>query len=337
MILHADTREDARNESSALDLVVEDAEITAVFDGKTELTALLNRIREHATSFVFDPAKPGERDACRSLAYKVARSKTAIDGKGKEIVADIKKKAAEIDRMRKAARDDRDNLKKDVLAPVTKWEARQAEIDDALNDIVELRDVLIHEDATKIKARLTALERYTDFDFGHKEAEADKEIAASRQMICNALEKRKQYEAEQAELARLRAEAAKREEEDRKRREEAARKEREARIAKQAAEKAARETEERLRREREAAETRARRAEEDKRRVTEKADANHAANKAAPSKSPRTLRAQMQLRRQNARIFNEALQSITPDMLVSPEALLSAIFAGRIRHVKLEV
>ena len=208
MILHEETTEDTRKESSALDLVVEDAEITAVFDGKAELDALLKRIREHATSFVFDPQKPGERDACRSLAYKVARSKTAIDGKGKEIVADIKKKAATIDAMRKAARDDLDALKKEVLAPVTAWEARQAEIDDALNDIVELREVLIHEDAAKIEKRLQALENHKHFDFDHKQHEAEKEIAASRQVICNALEKRKQYDAEQAELARLRADAA---------------------------------------------------------------------------------------------------------------------------------
>lgn len=330
MIITEETTKN-RNDSSALDLVVENAEVVSVFSGKTNLDALLKRIRDHATSFVFDPKKPGERDACRSLAYKVARSKTAIDAKGKEIVANIKKKAATIDALRKAARDDLDALKQDVLAPVNAWEAEQARIEDAIADIIDLRDVLIHEDTVKIERRLNALDRYTEVDFGDRAPQAEKEIATSRQVITDALQKRKQHDAEQAELARLRAEAAKREEEDRRRKAEAARKEREAQIAKEAAEKAARETEERLQRERDAAEERARKAEREKALVTTRVDPP-----TSPKASVLTLREMQSAKNHQARIMREAAESVTPEMLASPEAMINAISGGHVKHVTLE-
>ena len=62
------------------------------------------------------------RDAIASQAYKVSKSKTAVDNHGKDLVAGIKAQAAVIDRDRKAWRDQCDALRDEIRKPLDEWE-----------------------------------------------------------------------------------------------------------------------------------------------------------------------------------------------------------------------
>lgn len=94
-------------------LPIETINAVEIFDGKedTALRALLDRVRAEVTGEVFDVSTAAGRKLCAAVAYKVARSKTAIDEAGKALVADWKEKCKVIDSRRKLARDELDALK----------------------------------------------------------------------------------------------------------------------------------------------------------------------------------------------------------------------------------
>lgn len=217
-----------------------------VFQAANGLDPYLQQIRAEIDGFIPDVSTKKGRDAIASIAHKVARSKTALDNVGKELVADLKEIPKKIDAERKRMRDLLDAWKDEVRAPLNEWE--QAEADrvakhqagiDQINLRLECRDL----DAAELATNIEWLEGMAIGDHWEEfEAEAarakDKALTALRE----ALGARQRYEAEQAELERLRAEAAQREQ-----------KEREERIAREAAEKAQREAEQRAQAERDTA------------------------------------------------------------------------------------
>lgn len=200
-----------------------------VYSTENGLEPYLQIIKAEIDSFVPDVRTRKGREAIASIAYKVARSKTALDNAGKELVAELKEVPKKIDAERKRMRDLLDAWQADVRRPLTEWEeaeaARVARHQGEINKInlrLECRDL----DSTELKANIAWLESLAISEAWEEfEAEAarakDKALAALR----DALAAREKFEAEQAELERLRAEAAAREQ-----------KEREERIAREAAE-----------------------------------------------------------------------------------------------------
>ena len=217
-----------------------------VFQAANGLDPYLQQIRAEIDAFVPDVTTKKGRDAIASIAHKVARSKTALDNVGKELVAELKEIPKKIDAERKRMRDTLDAWKDEVRAPLNEWEAaeeaRKAKHQGAIDQInlrLECRDL----DSSELCQNIEWLETMAiDESWEEFESEAlrakDKALAALRE----ALVARERYEAEQAELERLRAEAAQREQ-----------KEREERIAREAAEQAQREAEQRAQAERDAA------------------------------------------------------------------------------------
>ena len=217
-----------------------------VFQAPNGLDPYLQQIRAEIDAFVPDVSTKKGRDAIASIAHKVARSKTALDNVGKELVAELKEIPKKIDAERKRVRDTLDAWRDEVRAPLNEWEAaeeaRKAKHQGAIDQInlrLECRDL----DSSELCQNIEWLETMAiDESWEEFEPEAlrakDKALAALRE----ALVARERNEAEQAELERLRAEAAQREQ-----------KEREARIAREAAEQAQREAEQRAQAERDAA------------------------------------------------------------------------------------
>ena len=206
----------------------------------------LDKIRAEVTGQVPDLKTKKGRDAIASRAHKVGKAKVALDDIGKELVAKLKDVPKKIDAERKRMRDLLDALKEEVRAPLTAWE--QAEDDrvqrhkDAIEGIVALV-VDSGEPAESIRAALAAVEAVAigpEWEEFEPEAARTKDKALTN--LRDRLAARVKYDAEQAELARLRADAAAREQKDR-----------EQRIAREAAEKAQREANERAQAEREAA------------------------------------------------------------------------------------
>lgn len=200
-----------------------------VYSAEKGLDPYLQQIRAEIDSFMPDVSTRKGREAIASIAYKVARSKTALDGVGKDLVAELKEVPKKIDAERKRMRDLLDNWQAEVRKPLTEWEEAEAARVARLEGIVQhLRDQAQVGDASAadIQTDIDILESYrVDETLEEFEAEAHRVKAASLATLREALAKREQYEAEQAELERLRAEAAARE-----------RKEREERIAREAAE-----------------------------------------------------------------------------------------------------
>lgn len=67
------------------------------------------------------------RDAIASYAFRVARSKTLVDGMRKDMVAEVKAKIAVIDANGKYWRDNCDALRNQIRKPLDDWEFAEAE------------------------------------------------------------------------------------------------------------------------------------------------------------------------------------------------------------------
>lgn len=207
--------------------------------------ALLSRIEREVRAVRTDISTQSGRDQVRSLAYKIARSKTALDAMGKGLTDDARAKIDSVNAERRIIRERMDALAEDVRRPLTEYEnaekARVAAHEAALAALVEAPGYGQAETSADLSLRLEWLRNQPRRDWQEFAARAADTLAAEIARTERLLAAAQNREAEAAELARLRAEEAERA------RQEAARlqAEREARIAAEAAERAKREAEER--------------------------------------------------------------------------------------------
>lgn len=310
-------------------------------------TELFERIAQEARSHVPDVTTKKGRDQIGSLAMKVSKSKTFIEKCGKELVADQKAQIKLIDDDRIATVKKFDELRNEILAPRDAWEQaekdRVAKHENAILVIKEHLQELETLDASRIVNRIEHLENF-DVDYTFEEYEEQAKLAKfeTLEKLRKALVEREKYEAEQAELERLRlAEQARlqREHEERIAREAAERATREAeekarfeaeRVQREKAESEQREA--RLKAEKEAAELRAVQAAENERK---RIGAEQAAKAEAERKAEEARLADVEHRKQ---ICGEALKGLT-DLGVSAEqgkAILNAINKGLVPHVSIK-
>ncbi len=242
--------------------VIDNTAIAQAFATPSGIDVLIQRIKSEASAEVPDLTTKKGRDRIASLAYKVSKTKTLVDDFGKELVAEEKKRLALIDADRKKWRDECDKLRDEIRKPLTDWE--QAEADriqrhkDAIQKLRELSALAIGTDSADIAALIAQAEAVTLGDHWQEfAAEAGKAKDETLAILRLDLQRRQQYESEQAELARLRAEAARREQEDADRRAAEAKAEAERLAAEREAQRI-REAEERARREAEEAAAKAR-------------------------------------------------------------------------------
>lgn len=233
--------------------VIEQNAIIVAFQKENGIQDLFDRMAEQARSIVPDVTTKKGRDAIASQAYKVSKSKTAVDNHGKDLVAGIKAQAAVIDRDRKAWRDQCDALRDEIRKPLDDWE--QAENDRVAKHQAVIRAIhSLHDESTlskeshEIKGYIFDLENM-EIGSSFEELEQEAKIAKleTLEKLRTALAAREKYEAEQAELERLRQAEIERQQ-----------KERDEAIARQAAENARIEAEKKAQAEREQAEKLAR-------------------------------------------------------------------------------
>lgn len=244
--------------------------------------AIISKLEAEVRATDRDMTTDTGREAIKSLAYKVARSKTALDEMGKELVADIKKQSGAIDAERRVIRERLDALRDEVRGPLTAWENAETDrIDGHERAIVFLiespRNFPTPPVVSEIRARIAAVadicSRQWDEFHERAEAAATEANAALDVMLTAAIK----AEADAAELAELRKLKAERDERDAKEAEAKATAERQ---AKEAEEKAAAD---------------AARAEQEKAREIERAekakrDAEAAAAKAVEDERQRVAR-----------------------------------------------
>ena len=107
-------------------VVIEPATALDLFTAQDKVQVLLSGIREKALAeqalLDTDLSKAKNRDAIKSLAYKVTQSKTYIDKAGKAVVDELKELPKKVDASRKQCRDELDALSEEIRQPVTAWE-----------------------------------------------------------------------------------------------------------------------------------------------------------------------------------------------------------------------
>ena len=201
-------------EETAL-IEVEKLDVAKLFteDGMAEV---LNKIKARAKEATPDLVVTAQgRDEIKSMAYKVARSKTLIDDLGKETQSEWKKKVDGINARRKQARDFLDDLKTEVRKPLTDWEAeeekrrqekiaaeekRVADIRDRINSIKFTATLSPGTSAGEIQSRLQDLLKIeiTDEVFQEFAGEAQAVLTESVHKVADALDKAIKWEEEQA-------------------------------------------------------------------------------------------------------------------------------------------
>ncbi|MFA3630675.1 hypothetical protein KWF26_15080 [Acinetobacter baumannii] len=339
--------------------VLEQNVIVAAFAKRGGTHELYERIAQEVRSHVPDVSTKKGRDAIGSLALKISKSKTLIEKCGKELVAEQKAQIKVIDDDRISIVKKFDLLRDEILAPRDAWEKaeedRVAKHTGAIRAIRSLYDEnTVNQEAHVIKGYVFDIEKLEiDSTFEEFEQEAKLAKLETLEKLRTALTTREKYEAEQAELERLRKaeqerlqreheeriahEAAERVrlEAERKAKEEAERVEREKQeaIAKTEREKAeAEQREARLKAEKEAAELRAQHAAEAERKRIE---AEQAAKLEAERQAEEARQANQAHRK---KICNEALKGLLAlgiDEAKSKE-ILQAINKGLVPHVSIK-
>jgi colicin import membrane protein len=253
-------------------LVVIETLTPAVYSDPNGIETILSNLEAKVRAVQTDISTPAGRTAIKSLAHQIARSKTALDDMGKDLVADLKKQTGAVDAERKKVRDRLDALKDEVRKPLDDFESaekkRCGDHEYAIQAMLSLQHFEFGEPASSaVQERIEALAVLNN--------RAWQEFASRARAIHSGVfdtlnakrEAAIKREAGEAEAARLRAEQQARDQ-----------REREERIAAEAAAKATRDAEAKAARE--AQEAAARVAEEQRRADQERSEAIARAEKA---------------------------------------------------------
>jgi vacuolar-type H+-ATPase subunit I/STV1 len=180
------------------------------------LDSIIDKIEAEVKSVVTDPTTPKGRDEIKSLAYKVARSKTVIDDMGKALTEDWKKKSAAVDAERKRARERLDEIKEEVRKPLTEYEniekQRVESLKTRLNDI----DALIQSGWANQEELSERLNSAKSISVDGWQEFTDQAMLKKKQAVSffeAELEKLVKYNEQQVELEKLREEQRKQQEE----------------------------------------------------------------------------------------------------------------------------
>ena len=272
----------------------------AVYSAPNGLEPWLQKVRAEVDDFnqcLPDLTTVKGRKQYASMAYKIAQTKTALDDMGKKVSAEQKEIPKKIDAERKRVWDTLELWQKEVRKPLDDWqEAEDARVDKHNDGIQQIKDMALF-DATpqavtvaQVIADLEAIAIDDSWQEFLPEAAQAKDQALNK--LRALLAERTQYEAEHAELARLRAEA-----------EAQVQRDREAEIARAAAERARVEAEQRAQAERDAA---ARREQE---LLEEAAAAQRASEQAARDAEAAAERQRLQLQLQAEQAERQAAQA----------------------------
>lgn len=231
-------------------IVVQEPNALEVFTTPDRVAEILKMIRKKIDAFEPVDASTDEgRATIKSRAHAVSRSKAALETVGKRLADDAKALPKKIDAGRRKFDEQLSAWRDEVRKPVTEWEAREAERCKKHEDAIGALRAL----AVTVQAENQALDRLE----GTKAAIEETEVTAAAceefedgyrlakdaalSAVNTAIERRRKFDADQAELARLRETQAAQEAKEREEKEAADRREREERIAREAAEKAQRE------------------------------------------------------------------------------------------------
>ena len=215
--------EQAKTDTAQTQLVViEPTTAVALFTEGQGVAELLADIRQKASSLVPDVTTAKGRKEIASVAYAVAKTKTYLDGLGKELTDQYKEIPHRIDANRKVLRDTLDALKDEVRAPLTQYEAaeeaRVAALKERMTAFSDAKQATAELPSTELEHYLQQIDAIA-IDDSWEELTAQAGVAKNAAVLHlrTVIERAKEREAQAAELERLRQEAAAREQADRER------------------------------------------------------------------------------------------------------------------------
>lgn len=225
-------------------IVVNNLKATDVFN-PNKVDQVLAKIKEEVSKFKPDMTTPKGRKEIASMAYKVSQSKTYLDKLGKELGEDARKQIETINEERRKIVKELDQLRDEVRKPLDDWEQKEKErVENHQREISIIEQKGKSIEIGYLSLALEEMESNLEIinsisrDFEEFQEKANETILIAKLRIESAITKRKEHDYQQAELARVKAEA-----------EEKARKEREEIIAREAAAKAKKDAEEKAARE----------------------------------------------------------------------------------------
>ncbi|KAB0573409.1 hypothetical protein [Brucella pituitosa] len=323
------------------------------------------QIKAETDAFKPDLSTVSSRKEISSLAYKVTRTKTAIDAAGKKLNEDARAKINAVDAQRRKIREELDTLAETVRKPLTEWEAaEEARIENIKSTLAHIDacgkgmiggepqafGILFHELEEKIiiddsfgefkeqaeAAKSDALAKLKIAFDAHQKAEADR---IELEKLRAEKEERDRLEAERAENERIAQEAiarekAEKEHQERLAAEQKAREERAAQQAREQAEREAREAIERAEREKADAVAKAEAEALAVKQKAEQAEAERAAEAKRIADEQAARDADIAHRSKIMKSAKEALMAQGADEETAKKIVL-AVIAGEIPNVTL--
>jgi colicin import membrane protein len=234
------------------------------------LNAVLDEIEAKVRAIPLDPSTAVGREEIRSVAYQIARTKTALDAEGKKLTEGWREATTKVNAERKKSAERLEALQEEIRKPLTDFENKEkirvAAHEEALADITGLHAMLAANPEMSLSVLGDHGRDLVGLHIGRNWEEFSQRAASARaeaeKYVLARIESRKRWEDEQAELARLRKEEAERKQ-----------REHEQRLKEEAAEKARLEAERIAKEERDAEAKRViEAAERERKRVAEEAE-----------------------------------------------------------------
>ena len=211
------------------------------------LGRFIDAVRAEVCAEVPDLKTRKGRERIASLSATVSKRKASVEKPGRDYLRHIKTLPKVVEDELREFVSTMNTLRDEIRQPLTDWEAtEQVRKDRHVDAVQSIHDFCLDLSDINAAALLESIASVEAIRMGYQWEEFEAEAARAKDSTLVALRaaliKREQYEAEQAELARLRAE-----------KEAQAQRDREAEIARQSAEKANQEAERRAQAEREVA------------------------------------------------------------------------------------
>ena len=178
------------------------------------MDVFLKEVERKALETTFDLETKEGRDELASFAYKISRIKTTVDGAGKGLTAEWRKKTEGVNKLRKKVTGALDPLKKKVRKPLTDYEEEEKRKEEKARA----------EEEAKINERMARLSEYgcilqfqtvaamTDEEFddilGKEKADFERRQAEKAEAEAKAKAEEEAREAEKAELKKQAEEQA---------------------------------------------------------------------------------------------------------------------------------
>jgi hypothetical protein len=207
------------------------------------IEAMIKKIEDEVANFKGDMTTEEGRKEIASIAFKIAKSKKAIDRMGLQLTEGWRASTATVNAERKIAEARLQALQDRVRAPLDEYETKEktrvADLKARVEQLRGLTTFTLTPDASALDDRLKEAMRLHQYNWEEFQSLVDEDYPRIRMQLEELITERRKYEAEQAELKRLR-------EAEEQRQREAERK----RIADEAAAQAKKEAEEKAEKER---------------------------------------------------------------------------------------